>query len=514
MRHGIAAAVAALLGMALVTPASARWLRADTNNFIIYSEGSEKPLRGFAENLQRFDATLRHRFSVPGGFEPNRLTIYLVERADDAGRLASGKSGSSIAGFYLSTPDGAFAVSNRENDEGRGTPLAQQTLFHEYAHHFMKRYVPAAFPAWFIEGFAEYVSTVDFTRDGRAAIGKPVYRRAYGLLEMPKIPVEQLITKRPDAMGTAGMTDAYYGRSWLLTHMLYSDPNRQGQLLAYMQAINRGEDAVDAARKTFGDLGLLDKDLNRYLNRSLAYVTLHEPVKVEGAITITPLAGGEDALIPLRLERLSAANSSERTALLRPALQRLAAAHPDNAGVWYEVAAAEWRMDDDKRDLAAARAAVDKAIALKPDHVRANVLLGRLIALEMDRKGDYSAGAWSMVRKPITLANRTDPDDPIPLFAYFETFGDQGFQPTNIALQGLERAFALEPENVTIRINHAFALANRGRFGEAMRLAQTVAFDPHDRGQGQSLLDQLETLRGRDRSNTFTRTEGTEDATD
>src|SRR5690606_33994040 len=130
----------------LAQPASARWLRADTNNFIIYSEGNEKSLRSFAENLQRFDATLRHRFHVPGGFEPNRLTIYLVPKAADAGRLASGKDGSSIAGFYNATADGSFAVSNRENDAGRGTPAAQQTLFHEYAHHFMKRYVPAAFP--------------------------------------------------------------------------------------------------------------------------------------------------------------------------------------------------------------------------------------------------------------------------------------------------------------------------------------------------------------------------------
>ncbi|ALJ15005.1 tetratricopeptide repeat protein [Sphingopyxis macrogoltabida] len=513
MRHWIAAVLAVLLTAALATPASARWLRADTNNFIIYSEGSEKSLRSFAENLQRFDATLRHRFNVPGGAEPNRLTIYLVERADEAGRLASGKSGSSIAGFYLAGSDGAFAVSNRENDEGRGTPAAQQTLFHEYAHHFMKRYVPAAFPAWFIEGFAEYVSTVDFSREGKASIGKPVYRRAYGLLEMPKIPVEQLITQRPDAMRSSGMADAYYGRSWLLTHMLYSDPNRQGQLLAYMQAINRGEEAVEAARKTFGDLGQLDKDLNRYLNRSLAYVALHEPMKVEGTIAIAPLAAAEDALIPLRLERLSAQYSPERMAAVRPALQKLTVAQPGDAGTWYELAAAEWGMDKDKRDLAAARAAVDKAIALQPDHVRANVLLGRLIAIGFDEKGDYSAGAWSAVRKPIMLANRTNPDDPIPLYAYFQTFGDQGFPPTGMALQGLEKAFVLEPENVSIRISQAFALANQGRFNEAIGLAESVAFDPHDRGQGQSLLDQLEAMRA-NREKTFIRTEGTEGVTD
>ncbi|NIJ39137.1 hypothetical protein FHR22_003871 [Sphingopyxis panaciterrae] len=495
MRHGIAAALAVLFTMALATPASARWLRADTNNFIIYSEGSEKSLRSFAENLQRFDATLRHRFNVPDGFEPNRLAIYLVAHADEAGRLASGKRGSSIAGFYLATPNGAFAVSNRENDEGRGTPLAQQTLFHEYAHHFMKRFVPAAHPAWFVEGFAEYLSTVDFTSEGKASIGKPVHRRAFGLLAMPKIPVEQLITQRPDAVRGSGMADVYYGRSWLLTHMLYNDPKRKGQLLAYMEAINRGEDAIEAAPKAFGDLGQLDKDLNRYINEPLSYVALHEPMQIEGAITIAPLTAAEDALIPLRLERLSARYSPERTASVRLALQKLAAAQPGDAEVWYELAAAEWGMDDDKRDVAAARAAVDKAIMLKPDHIRANVLLGRLLAAELDKQGDYSAEAWSAVRKPIALANRTNPDDPIPLYAYYQSFADQGVPPPQIALQGLGRAFTLEPENTTIRVSQAFALANQGRFDGAIRLVQSIAFDPHDGGRGQSLLDQIEAMR-------------------
>jgi hypothetical protein len=53
-------------GALAATGADAKWLRADTDNFIIYSERSEKSLREFAENLQRFDATLRFRFKIPG----------------------------------------------------------------------------------------------------------------------------------------------------------------------------------------------------------------------------------------------------------------------------------------------------------------------------------------------------------------------------------------------------------------------------------------------------------------
>ncbi len=499
-------AALALLYCCAAQPAAARWLRADTNNFIIYSEGDEKSLRRFAENLQLFDATLRHRFNVPGGFEPNRLTIYLLREAADVNRLSGGRLGPGTAGFYSVTTDGSFAVSNRENDDnpGRGTPASQQILFHEYSHHFMKRYMPVAFPAWFIEGFAEYLSTVDFEKDGRPAVGMPVYSRAYGLLALPKIPAERLLSERPTAMKTTAQQDAYYGRAWLLTHMLYSDQARSGQLLTYMQAINRGDDPAKAGPAAFGDLAQLDKDLNAYMNRRLNYTLLHKAMVVEGEISITPLSAAEDALLPLRMARLSASGEQERLAKLSADLQKLAAQYPGDAGVWFELAASEWDKDDEHRDLAAARAAVDKALALKADHVRANVLLGRLLSKEMDAKGDYSDAAWRAVRKPIALANRTNPDDPLPLFEFFQSYVDQGQRPPAIALQGLEQAFSLEPENVTIRMNHAFALANAGKFDAATNLAKTIAFDPHDRGNGQNLLDQIEAMRDRGKDGAVT----------
>ena len=499
-------AALALLCCCAASPAAARWLRADTNNFIIYSEGDEKSLRRFAENLQLFDATLRHRFNVPGGFEPNRLTIYLLREAADVNRLSGGRLGPGTAGFYSVTTDGSFAVSNRENDDnpGRGTPASQQILFHEYSHHFMKRYMPVAFPAWFIEGFAEYLSTVDFEKDGRPAVGMPVYSRAYGLLALPKIPAERLLSERPTAMKNLAQQDAYYGRAWLLTHMLYSDQARSGQLLTYMQAINRGDDPAKAGPAAFGDLAQLDKDLNAYMNRRLNYTLLHKAMVVEGAISITPLSAAEDALLPLRLARLSASDDQERRAKITADLQKLAALHPGDAGVWFELAASEWDKGDEHRDLAATRAAVDKALALKADHVRANVLLGRLLAAEMDAKGDYSDAAWRAVRKPIALANRTNPDDPLPLFEFFQSYVNQGQRPPAIALQGLAQAFSLEPENVTIRMNHAFALANAGKFDAATNLAKTIAFDPHDRGTGQNLLDQIEAMRQRGKDGTVT----------
>ncbi len=498
MKKSASIAATALAATFASSPADAKWLRAETDSFIIYSEGSEKSLREFAANLQRFDSTLRVIFRTSYEGEDNRLPIYLLPSATDVGELASGSRGSSIAGFYRHDRDGSFALSHREQgnvDPAFGTSRAQQVLFHEYSHHFMKRHLRAAFPAWFIEGFAEYHSTVDFDKEGRAELGKPVFSRAYGLLRMPKIPAEKLLFEQPGAMRNSGQTDVYYGRAWILTHMLYQSSARDGQMNAYVAAINAGTDARQAATQVFGDLAQLDKDLNRYINGKLSYSLTRTPIPVPANITVTPLAADEDAVIEARLERLNARGSTERTTKARDALRRLADADPANAEAQYEYAAAEWDMDEDVRDLPAVRGALDKALAAKPEHVRANVLLGRLMLHELDEKGEEDPAPWREARKPIQRANRADPLDPVPLYAYFRSFLDEGIRPTEPALKALERAFSIAPENIEVRVSYAFALANRGDFDSALALAKSVAFDPHDNGRGEAMLKRLEAMR-------------------
>ncbi|HET6523650.1 hypothetical protein [Sphingopyxis sp.] len=489
-----AAAMAAAL---IATVAEARWLRSETDSFIIYSEGNEKSLREFASTLQRFDVALRLLLDVKEQGESNRLPIYLLASTGEVAKLYTGSRSSSFVGFYRTGRDGSFAVSHRENGgRSRGTSASQETLFHEYAHHFMKRYRTGAYPAWIIEGFAEYYSTIDFDKNGKALIGKPAYGRQYGLVQLPQIPVETLLATDPHSLKTVGQVDVYYGRAWLLTHMLFHDAPRAGQLVAYARAINAGTEAEQAARQAFGDLDQLDKDLAAYLRRPLSYRMTKDAIPVPTNISVTALRPGEDAVIPLRLARLSARPGDDSGRAVRDSLRSLSATHAGDAAVWFEYAAAEWALDKDTRDLAAVRSALDRAIAIKPDHVRANVLLGELLMHELDSKGDYEDTRWEKAREPITLANRTNPDDPLPLYIYFQSFLDQGKTPPDIAIQGLERAFGLAPENIELRVAHAFALANRGQFTSAIRLAQSIAFDPHMGAQARPFLEQL--LRMRD----------------
>lgn len=496
MRRSLTVGTMVALVVAAV-PAEAKWLRADTANFIIFSEGSEQSLRSFAEKVERLDATLRGRFNARREPEENRLTIYLLPRAEDAGRMQSGKGNSNTAGFYATHPEGTFAVSNREPDAGRGSLGGTTVLFHEYAHHFMLRYAPHAYPAWFVEGFAEYYATVDFTKEGHAQIGKPAHHRAYGLLEMPKIPVRTLLATRPGELKDSGQVEVFYGRAWLLTHMLYTSEERAGQLTKYISAINAGTEPAQAATDAFGDLEQLDKDLNRYLSRPLTYRTTNQPIAIVGDITIRPLTPSEDLLMPLRMERLGSHGEGERLAKLRTAHAKAEAKLSSDAAFWYERAALEWNMPKEQRDAAMLKTGLERALAINPDHIHANVLTGLALAEELDAKGDFSAVSWRAVRQSITRANRLAPNDPWPLYSWYGSFRQQGVNPPDIAHQGLARAFQLAPENVEIRFSYAFDLARKGDFDPAIALAKTIAFDPHGGGEGRQLIAQLEAMRDR-----------------
>jgi hypothetical protein len=54
--HRRAVAAATLLSLFAVTPSEARWLRAESPQFIVYSEGSEASVRAATQELQDFDA--------------------------------------------------------------------------------------------------------------------------------------------------------------------------------------------------------------------------------------------------------------------------------------------------------------------------------------------------------------------------------------------------------------------------------------------------------------------------
>ena len=169
----LSASLALAVASLAPAPAAAEWREASSDHFLIYANAEERWLTGFAGRLERLDSAMRLVRDIPAkpGARSNRLTIYVVPNMDAVQRLC-GKCGN-VGGFYVPRAGGSIAYTPRRTDGGGNDPFsADLVLFHEYAHHLMLENFAAAYPRWFVEGFAEFNATAEITsitvRPGRS----------------------------------------------------------------------------------------------------------------------------------------------------------------------------------------------------------------------------------------------------------------------------------------------------------------------------------------------------------
>ena len=235
---GLGAVLAVALAALTLTATTARadWLKAESERFIVYSEGSERSLREYVQKLETFDRVMRYRSGFPmNEAPPRKLPIYLVNSRSGLLRVHP-STPQNVVGTYFPTSEDIFAVAVRgENDE---------ILLHEYVHHFMLGSMSAAYPGWFVEGFAEYYMTADID-GGKIQVGGYSENRAYWLFNGSWIPLEMLLRSRPAEITRSSYRETYYPVAWLLTHWFFSDPARLQQLSAYLTSVGNGGDLLD-----------------------------------------------------------------------------------------------------------------------------------------------------------------------------------------------------------------------------------------------------------------------------
>ncbi|MFM5916382.1 MAG: hypothetical protein ACKOOL_02490 [Novosphingobium sp.] len=491
----VAFVLALLAQLFAVAPAQAKWLRGETRHFVVYSSGSAKEMQKFGLQLERFDKLLRTKFDIATDENPNKLTVYFLGSQDAVSNLYAGRT-QDVAGFYSPQKEGSYAVANRTKGDGMFDLDGMTVLFHEYAHHFMFRNFSYAYPSWYVEGFAEYFSTVTFKDDGNWTMGKPAYHRAYGLIEGVHLPIDKLLFGDTEGL-TPEQTDVFYGRSWLLVHMLSASPAYKGKASAYFTAIAQGKSEREAAAEVFGDLKQFDKALDSYLNGKLAYWSSKNPLPADGAMTASELDDISGRLVMLKLNRLQGRVDAKS----RDSLKALAQANPGRADLWYELALAERELVSDaekpekETGERAAELAADKALAADPNHVRANVLKADILFKRLESAGNDSAADWTRARSYLVTANAHAVDDPTVLLEWYDSYVFQRRTPSKVAHAALQRAFELEPEVTEVRVQYAFDLANQGEFDRAIRLVEFLAHDPHEGEAGRKLLAMLTAMR-------------------
>lgn len=487
----------AWLAMLACAPAAAKaeWRAAETRHFTFYSESGDRELEKLAARLESYDKLMRMATGISDDAEPVKVRIYEVDGLREV-EQALGLSDSGIAGFYDSNILGPFAVTPQETfNDIHFTPAL--VLHHEYAHHFMLQYFPSIYPPWYVEGFAELIGSSKVLPDGKIGYGMPAKHRG-NEIAVNWVNVADLLLKPPHKLRFLDL----YAQGWALTHFLTFSKERSPQMRAYLTALRAGKPAEEAA-KAFGDLKALDREARRYVTTGAFD---YRPVPVEIARpaikSLRVLSPGEAAAIPtviaLRDDELSLyrkAGAREKESKLRSAnlekIRAQARRFASDPFVLHLLASAEYTAGN----YSASEAAADRLLALQPKHARGMALK----SLNMARAAGALQGAArtakaAEARSLATRANRADPDDTLPLLAFYESFRLAGEKPSKEAVNVLAAVVATQPGDTKARQLLVDQLAAESRWALAIDTLRPIANSPHESPRREAAREQLAKL--------------------
>lgn len=477
--------------LALAPQAHAQWVSVETPGFTVYANGSERRAREMALNLEQFDGLLRRMTGAPAERSPARLQIYLFG-SDDFGEAFPHFDNSNVAGVYYAQTERIAAYSIFSPNSGIGS---QDILFHEYAHHFMYQYFNNAYPSWYIEGFAEVVSTTVLGTE-RIIIGRSNAARARDLLGNNWIPMDRLLTMTTRQFSDGREAAMFYAQSWLFAQYLLLTPGANAQFQTYVRAMRSGRPALEAFQEGFGVTPeQMQSTLRRYLQGNPNAIALTQPAYVAPPeMIVAELPASARRLLPISTRLFNGNISDEDKAPLLARIRQLAGPEPYDEFALMTVARAEIQLGAP----AAGRAMLEPFAAANPNNRDALYLMGLSYLREAeDADGEAEDALLAQARRYFGRGYRIDGNHVPTLARYAESYSGSSMSATtyenytNILL--LARQLAPQVDEISLNAANMLLAGNRAR--EAIPILRALAYDPHAGGSAevaQRLLAQAE----------------------
>ena len=273
-----------------------------------------------------------------------------------------------------------------------------------------------------------------------------------------------------------------YSRGWALAHYLWMSGERPNQYGEFIAELNRTVDPIASGEKVFGDLGRLDRELDRYIRAHKFKLARFGPdlIGTPGEITIRTLSQGEAAMIDYRLT--STIGVSDETAGPLAARARPGAARfPDDVTVQTWLA----EMEYDAKNYDASWAAAERALALDPDNMFAMAYKGRVLMRRAIAAGDRDVAQEA--RDWFLKANRANPNHALPLQLFYDSFAAMGETPSDGAVNGLYAAMILVPQDSSLRVRSAIELLRQDDLAQARSVLAPAAFQAEGVGENPPL---------------------------
>ncbi len=473
------AAIVLVVAASWCMPAqAASWSRVETAHFVITTDADARKAEAYAQRIEAF----RHVAVMVLGADPTstrtqgKFDIWLLHSRQQVQDLRPNFS-FRIAGVYFTCEEGATAYASvQETWDNGDTGLV--TLLHEYSHHLMFQSARAWYPAWYVEGFADYMSAMSMD-SSRVQIGNPNAGRVRWLADSHWLDFERVLVPQgiygSDKPADDAEVASFYAQSWLLTHYMLNDSERMRRFNAYFARVGAGEDPVAAFEPATGiPVGQLKRLLKRYLEAMPVIAIPNKDIPKVTAQASPLLEDKDDWLLNASLLRTCMGKPQGEKVLGQ--LRTLAGAP---VGIPPELRLARDRAEILFGDPKAARDDLTAHAAEDENRFEAHYLLGR--AAMASARGQ-AADAWNPLREQardqFLQAYRLRKADAPNL--YFLSIALPGGGTDANVLNAARGAHALSPSVDSYAIHEAQLDLDAGQRDKAELALTPLASNPHD----------------------------------
>ncbi len=378
------------------------WTEVRSPNFRVVTNGGARDAREVAANFERLNAVLQKtsRISVRADVP---LTIVAVKTGRQLKSLI-GSTRDDIGGIFAPGHDAQVVLLRLDLDK----ETRFQVAYHEYMHRLIHQSMGAV-PVWLDEGLSELYSQAQLDTD-TVLLGMPAPFHLAELQERTLLPLETLLAVDHSSphYNEGNRASVFYAQSWALTHflMLGDGGAHRQQLMTLLEALDKGAPPREATLAAFGDVAAFERQFRQYLSRfqfpalkdmvPMANLTKGLPARplapaealaLQATVTVTTGevaqaavlardAVAADGTLPeaWMAQARVARRSGDREATTAALEKAIAAGSNDPLAHfgWAEMQLARVPADHPLTDVSAA---LERALALKPDLTRAMSLL-------------------------------------------------------------------------------------------------------------------------------------------
>jgi hypothetical protein len=447
----VAVAISAvLMCLTAALPACAgddEWIKAESANFIVYTDTPEKEVRDYLLKLEAFNALTARLYAEIGDSElPDyrKTTLHYLRSLGDFTIVRPDL----VDGFQpalLCNRDETqlYSVHSGESPEKleNYTRFDLSWLFRARASLQNIKYFSTRPPRWADTGLASYFMTVNVLED-RIIVGQPFpeFLRdddGHKLTQRQLMPFDALI--KDDIKASRSFdSNVYQFQSWLIVSYFMSDAARRQAFANYLEAVAGGDDPLKAFHEKAGmhpdDFKVI---FDNYMAKGSPQLVYSRKTEAPPAITISPVVYSKRPL-PLIASALHTCPDAGYGQTLLGWAESIAKKYPNDALAQNTWVTAMVNFGDLTIQGPVAVPILEARLKANPKDAEAQLLLGKYYySLAHDGPKQASDSNYARARKELGMAYRLNPTSAPTLYYYARAYENQPDYPSENVLNAI-----------------------------------------------------------------------------